>query len=505
MKKKIIVIIILILIIVAIIFGVNKINEQKIDYEITQIESYNYFKYKEESLYGVIDRDGNIIIEAKYQDVIIPNPEKDIFICTNSNEENEILNSSGETLFTEYDNVEAIKLKNIATVLCYEKSVLKYEKDGLYGLIDFEGNELTKNIYTSIENLQSTEGKFLVCEDEKYGVINLKGTVLVDTDYDSIQTDKYYSDEDGYTKSGFIVSTKNDDGYKYGYISYKGKTILDLEYSEISRISIDDENIYLIAAENGQYGLYKNSQELIETNYQSITYCDSGCLILQKNANYGIANLSGEIIVDLQYSNIEEKGIYLYAESSDGNHIYDADGNIIDMNFSKIVYSTDNENYRVTTLTNNDITYYGIEGNDGTELVSTTYRYIEYAFEDYFIAKDDNEKLGIINEKGEIIIDFDYDVIQKIKGKNLIQALNTETYVTEIYSKDLTLICSMENATLNNNNDDYIEIYNDDDNQYFDSDGNELSQDSEIIKNTFPDEIGDYEKVQQSLNEIYYE
>ena len=57
-----------------------------------------------------------------------------------------IRNSQKEEKFTEFEKVEPIKLKNVASILCYEKSVLKYEKDGLYGLIDFNEKKITKNI-----------------------------------------------------------------------------------------------------------------------------------------------------------------------------------------------------------------------------------------------------------------------------------------------------------------------------------------------------------------------
>ncbi len=508
MKKKIIFLFIAIIIIIVIVSVVKTLQNKKYEYEIAEIQAYNYLKYKEDGKEGVIDRQGNIIIEAQYDEIIIPNPEVDIFVCYTNEEKNKILNSSGEELYTNYDNVDVIKLKNIISVLSYEKNVLVYEKDGLYGLLDFNGKELTKNIYDSIENLQSTEGKFLVSKNNKYGIINLNGKILVDIEYDQIQTDKYYSEEYNYTKSGFIVSNRTDEGYKYGYIDYKGKIILDVEYSEIVRIT-DNEEIYLIAAKNGQYGLYKKAKELIKPEYQSIIYTDNGGLIIQKNTNYGIANLEGEILAEPTYSKIESKGIYLYATSSDENTVYDINGNIIDINFNKSVYETEDENYRVVTLVNNNIMYYGIETAEGKELVRTSYKYIEYLYNDYFIAKDENEKFGIIDSTGNTIVEFEYDIIQRIKGKNMVQTLDTEDYITEIYSTNLEIVCTMENATVNNE-ENYLEIYNTDgERKYFDINGNEIDENSEDVQKglltTFPDKINDLVKVQESLTNIYYE
>ena len=505
MKKKIIIFVIIILIIIAIVFGIKKINESKINYEISKVNSYNYFQYYENNQYGVIDKEGNAIILAKYKKIVIPNPEKDIFVCYDENENTIILNSQGEELFNEYDKVEPIKLKNVASILCYEKSVLRYEKDGLYGIIDFTGKKITKNIYNSIENLQSTEGKLLVSKDGKYGVINIKGTTLVKTDYDSVRTDLYYNNENNnYTRAGFIISNIADDGYKYGYIDYKGKEILDAKYNEIIRIQ-NLEDIYLIISENGKYGIYKERKEIIPHEYQSIVYDESGMLLLRKNKNYGMANLKGEIKIPVDYTNIETKGIYIYASNQKENVVYDNQGNKVDINFNKSIYETENEDYRISTILNNDITYYGIENKGGTTLVYEEYAYIEYAYEDYFIAKDGDGNLGVINSNGKVLIDFKYDSIQRIKGKNMLQILKNEK--TYIYSSSLENICKMKDANIDNQ-DNFIKIYNDKEEKYFDNNGKELSKDNEIIKsnetNGLPVNIGDYIKTQYSLDNAFY-
>lgn len=505
MKKKLIIFVAIILVVLAVIFGIRKINNSKINYEISKINSYEFFAYYENGKYGVINKEGNAVISAQYKKVVIPNPEKDIFVCYDENDNTKILNSNGEELFTKYDKVEAIKLKNVASVLCYEKSVLKYEKDGLYGLIDFNGNEITKNIYNSIENLQSTEGKLLVSKNDKYGVINIKGTTLVETNYNSVKTDGYYIDEgNSYAKSGFIVSKTTDDGYKYGYMDYKGKKILDTKYNEIMRVQ-SLENLYLIVSENGKYGTYDGKKNIIKHEYQSITYDESRLLILQKNENYGMADLKGNIKIPVKYTNIETKGIYIYASNKKENKVYDNQGSNIDIDFNKTIYETGNEKYRIFTIVNDNKTYYGIENKEGKTLVGERYSYIEYAFENYFIAINDKDKIGIINNNGKTMIEFKYDVLQKIKGKNLIQILKNNT--TYIYSPELTEICKMKDANIDIQ-EDFIKIYNDKDEKYFDNQGNEILADNEIVKNskasTLPAKIGDYIKTQYSLDNAFY-
>ena len=80
----------------------------------------------------------------------------------------------------------------------YEKTTLKYSKDGKYGIIDIDGKKITYAIYDEIETLQFKEGELLVKKDGKYGVINIKGTTLVKTEYDGIESDRYYYEENGF-------------------------------------------------------------------------------------------------------------------------------------------------------------------------------------------------------------------------------------------------------------------------------------------------------------------
>ena len=507
MKKKSVVLLLLIsTIIIIALFIKSNVQKGKIEYSIADVDIYKYIKYKDENNYGVIDRDGNIIIEATYQNIEIPNPSKDIFICYKDKEQSEVLNSKNETLFKEYDKIEPIKLKNIASTLCFEKSVLKYKKNNAYGLIDFEGKQLTKNEYDSIENLQSIEGKFLVSKNNKFGVINLNGAILVKPEYDQITTDEYYSEKSKYIEAGFIVSNKTNDGYRYGYINYEGKKYLNTEYNEIVRTK--NEDVYLIASKDGKYGFYTENKKLINPEYQSIVYTENGALIIEKNKQYGIANLKGEIKVETKYSQIEENGIYLYAQNSRENDIYDSEGNMIDMNFSKSVYKTENEEYRITTLINNDITYYGIENKQGKTLVANNYNYIEHAYGDFFIVEDKKEKYGVINANGEIVLEIKYDLIQKIRNKNVIQILSRKNSDVKLYSSKLEEIVSMKSATVENENN-YIKILNKKEKIFLDKDGNKIEEDSEIVENELkrklPEKIGDYKRTQHSLDDVFYE
>ena len=76
MKKIILIIVITVfIVIIGAYFAINKV-QNKYNYEIEKISQYDYFLYKENELYGVIDREANVIIDAKYSNIVIPNPRK---------------------------------------------------------------------------------------------------------------------------------------------------------------------------------------------------------------------------------------------------------------------------------------------------------------------------------------------------------------------------------------------------------------------------------------------
>ena len=384
--------IIISVLVVAIVVGVSIyfIYNNSRKYEVEEVSTYNYFVLTKENLSGVIDRSGNTIIDAEFDNVVIPNPEKALYVCYEG-ENTKILNERKEEILTNYQNVEPIQLQNITSDLMYEKSVLKYEQDGKFGLVDFEGKRITKPIYEEIVGLPYKEGELLVKRDGKFGVINIKGNKLVNIEYDKISVDGYYTAENSYKFAGYIVSNTTNEGYRYGYINYDGKLLLDPEYNELSRVIgiVDDENAYILCAKNGQYGIMKNGEELIPNEYQSIEYDESNRVFtIEKSKKFGIANLDGKVIVPTEYNQIDITGVYLYAQNSQGVTVYNSDGSQANIDTNIAILNTSNEKYKIR-IDNSNGTKYGVINKDGEQVIEEKYNYIEYLFDNYFIASND--------------------------------------------------------------------------------------------------------------------
>jgi len=460
-KNKIIVLIFVLIIILAILFMVKGASDTGRKYSIETVENYNYFVLQEDNKYGVIDKDAKIIIEPKFENVVIPNPSKGVFICYYENNNAKAYNEKGEEIFSNYEEVSSIRLKNIASDLMYEKSVLRYKSGDKYGLIDYSGKQITEAIYGQIESLGYKEGELLVEQEGKYGVINIKGTNLVPVKYGTISVDTYYSEEDKYTKAGYIVGIKTDEGYRYGYMDIDGNILLETEYNDISRVTEigDNTNIYLIASKNGQYGVYKNKTQLINNEYQSVQYNKNiNSFIIEKSKKYGVADIDGNIIVEVKFSQIDINGKYLYVRDRTGlTEVLDSAGNATNMleDISKIEVA--DGKYIIVIESNDNETKYGIEDEKESQLVETKYTYLEYLYENYFIACNEDGNLGIIDDKGNVKVEFKYNSIQKIKDTKLIQATILSEELMQVYSEEMEKICDAKNGRINEVNG-YIEI-----------------------------------------------
>lgn len=484
MKKRYIVGIVIAVIIILVVLSFVAyyfIQKNAREYEIAKVENYQYFVLKENNLSGVIDRNGNILIEPTYEEIRIPNPEKAVFVCYVEND-SKVLNQNNEEMFSEYELVEPIRLKNVESDLMYEKSVLKYYQNGKYGLIDFEGKQITEPIYDSIDSLPYKEGELLVSQEGKTGVINIKGNLMVDISYGSIEVDGYYKDENKYKYAGYITSITTNEGYRYGYVNYKGQKVLENEYNEISRINDidDDENAYLISAKNGQYGVIKNKEQILNNEYQSIRYDGTNNLfVIEKSRKFGVADINGNVIIEPTYNQIDITGAYLYAQNEQGTTIFNSNGTEANINTNISILNTDSDKYKIR-INNENGSKYGVINESGEQVIEEKYNYIEYLYDNYFIVSNENSKLGVIDNKENEKIKIEYDSLTKLEGTDLIQTTISSTNVTELYDKSLNNICQMTNATIEKE-ENYIIIYNDTETRYFDYQGKELTN-----KEVFP-------------------
>ena len=434
MKKTLRIIMFVLFIILILGLSIYLPNKDKINEEVED-KSIIYSLIEENGKYGVKNQNDEIIVQIQYENIIIPNEHRDVFFCYNG-EQKTILDKNNKTIFEEYDNVDLIKLSNISENV-YEKNALIYQKNEKFGLLSITGNIILEAKYDEIYSLGYKENEIIVKENNKYMIYDTNGKNLIKDVFDSIQSDEFYTEEDEYRKSGYIVCKITSDGYRYGYYDYEYNKVLEINYNQISRILDvkNKNNIYLIASLNGQFGVFINNTKVIDTQYQSINYdSELEVFIVERTGKYGAFNENGTEIIKPEFNSLIVQGVFLYAQNDTEQKVYNKNGKEVNIPFTTIIESTETSQYYI---------------------------------------KIENNKYGIINDKNELIINCEYDLIQQISGTNAFQGVKNDTDTTTIFNKNLEKVLEMVHATTEVS-DGKIRIYNDSEEVDFDFDGNKI-------------------------------
>lgn len=427
--KKVLGVIVAILVIIMVIVSI--VNVIKNGEDKKKVKSYSYYTVYENGKFGVINNEGETVINPEYTEIVlIPNKDVPIFICTydlndqDGTYKTKVINQKNEEIFKEYSKVEAIDNFDSKQNIWYEDDVLRVEKDGKYGLINFEGKEVLPCDYDEITALKGVTNNLLVKKDGKVGLVNEKGQTIVNTEYKDIKTLK-----EGYKNEYIIVNDNN----QYGIISTTGTILVEPKYEDVkylnnsemfaikdagvwklinkdNQILIDGgyDNIIEAKGENvvvekgGKYGVVTTkNEEKIPVEYEQIKYTFSIYYIAKTGGKYGIINLNNEQVKDFNYTNMNyvEKGDFIQADVSDTETV------IFDNNLSEkisgIISEINQEKGYIKVYTNNEYKYYNFkfEEKKSSDILTAN---------SLFLSKKDG-KYGYVNKEGKVIVDYIYE------------------------------------------------------------------------------------------------
>lgn len=469
--KKVIIGVCVFLVIIAIISFVlvNRMNKSKI-FELDYPEDliYQYFVMYSGDKSGVIDRNGKLLIEAKYKDIFIPNQSKDVFIAYIDDDNYKILNKDGEEIFKDFEEITYLETSE-PTELVLEKNVLRYKENNMYGLVDLNENKITDAIYEKVGSLTNKPGNIIVKKDGLFGVINSKGEEVIPIKYNSITGDDFCLEAYGYALSGYIVSVKTNTGIMYGYIDYNGKEILKTEYETISRVlEYDDkDDIYLVVRNNGKKGVFKNGKQIIDFNYQSINYSDkANVFIVEKTGKYGFYTNKGNEILAPKYTKYQIAGNYISVQKDGENKLFDLNGNLINTDTYLSMIEVENSSYFIAVKENG---YYSVISKEFQR--EGNYKFITYAFDDLFIVNTEDGKTGVLDAWEGIKVEPIYNSILNVEGTKVLEARNDETGDVDIYNSKLEKVSTINGGIVEKLAGNYVVVYSNSQMQYFDKEG----------------------------------
>lgn len=430
--KKVIAVILAVIVFIMSIFVVKGIFDKS--KEEGRITSKSYFAVFKDNKWGVIDETGNYIIDPSYAEmIVVPNSKKDVFLCTYDvnytagTYKTKALNSKNEEIFTNYEQIEAIQNIDKNNNLWYEENVLRVKKDGKYGTINLNGDELLKCEYDQIVAQPEVKNSLKISKDGKVGIVNDEGKIIIEPQYQDIEN---LGDDN---KEGFIVKSENG---KYGIVDFSNNQILEAKYEGITKVYKNDlyvvtqgKNQVLIRkdgteilskgydeiaeilknAENGvvykssnKYGIMKQTGETtIKAEYDDLKEAKTGTLIAKKNGNYGIIDLENKTKAEFKYSSItynEKADIYIAQDQEYNDEILNSN---YEVKQTGILIELNEEKGYLELRQNNEYKYYNFKFEERKEADIFNTRTL-------FLSKKDG-KYGYVDKDGKVIVDYKYD------------------------------------------------------------------------------------------------
>src|SRR5699024_8567002 len=138
--------------------------------------SMAYYAAFENNKWGIINSSGETVIQPEYDEmIIVPNKEKPVFIVmydvnyTDNTYKTKDIDEKNKQLFAEYEQVEVIQNYDNQNNLWYEENCLKVKRNNKYGLIDLSGKVLLDCNYDSIEPILGINNSLIITKDGKEG------------------------------------------------------------------------------------------------------------------------------------------------------------------------------------------------------------------------------------------------------------------------------------------------------------------------------------------------
>jgi hypothetical protein len=377
----------------------------------------NYAIFQKDYKFGLLRKDGRIILPAKLDEIIIVDSN---FILYRIGNNWGIVNSKSYVLYEVQFN-SFIKLN-----------------DSLF--------LITKGGECDIFNR---------CEGSKFGIINKNGNFLVPLKFDGI----------GEIKDSFVEVSLND---AWGLMKLNGKLIIDIKYEDLFHLCS-----YVFFKENGKWGLMDlNKKILIKPKYEAISRVENANFIKMKiDEKWGLMNCNGKEILKNEFDNINYLGDgYFLAEKNNLKGVFDSLGKlIIDIKYKDISYSDgkfilyDGDYWEFKNIKFNYLEFvnglllakkdgfFGIIDTNGIKLLDFYYDSIK-VFNNFILSKKGNYwtlfntkfeeisenidsfvvfenflkfrkfgKWGLISKDGNLLLDAEFDYIDDLDDNKIIR------------------------------------------------------------------------------------
>jgi hypothetical protein len=287
----------------------------------------------------------------------------------------------------------------------YSKKLEKYQ------LLLSNGNDVTPNDFKFItrgKKTQNTNDKIYQNNKNNYGIINLSGNIIIKPAYEEI------------IPFGEYYRVKSAIDKLYGVIKKDGTIVISLLFNNIS---IYDN--YLIA-KNANFSVIDYDLKFrIKDSKNEIFHLTNSLLgvIDYSSRKQGIVDEFGNQVYDFIFDSVSNEGTekeWIKVVINNKYGVINNEGQLIIPPIYRAV-----DGYVVTT-NSNSVVYFcaylddktGVYNKEGALIIARIYDSVYGAYFDFaknqviFIVKK-NKKFGVVDDKGEIVIDFHYRFIKR--------------------------------------------------------------------------------------------
>lgn len=352
---------------------------------VVTIERFdNGYQKKKNIFCRLLDRDGNLVNDQDYSEIIPLEGER--FIIENLKRSWGIIGNDGNLLLEDnYSDIQVVSNVLIQTSFIFRRTIKQLRRyNDLEVLID------DMNYVEKIEDgyYKVNGGK----NYNKYAIIDPLGNVVIPLNYYSSLT---YADKQFTLKRGYYTWILKQDG----------------ALTEIPHKTIPvNDHVNIVEMHSG-WGLQDSNGILLSDDYKySLMTQISDELIMIKNndGNYGLMNVQGKLVLDCQYKSIRKAEDSSLQVAKHGSTYYK-----LDENFNPIPNVLELENGIKIENLFDEVKLFDTEGK---QIGEKNYKEIKPASDDCFIVKTD--RWGVINAKGEQLIDCKYDDIEEINPQH---------------------------------------------------------------------------------------
>ena len=365
-------------------------DEKKINvYGLYEVYTYGMgfcFQPSGSDKYGIMDKNGNVIIPAEYDKVNCF--YADDYVQVEKDGKTGIINSKNEPVFEfgKYGYIEKV-----------DENTFIAGKDGKFALVSTDGKPITDFIY---ESLDAKEGVCISAKkDGKYGVLDFKGNVIL-----PIENDNWYTPWYG----GKIFLTHRKKNYDNGcFVDSKGKILYD-------GFSIPNGSYVKEAVSLTFWNSVDNPDIYMDLEGNRLTE-DPRCL-----SGYRIDRATNECYV------IYKDGV--------GTGLADKNMNILlPAGYSDIMpILNKNGEYEIfyTRTRDEKISYVDSKGKEIDYL--KPYTCVGITEDGFILVKDEYQNYGMLDRKGNIVIPTEYkNIVEMSKNLFVLETYTGKTGVAE--------------------------------------------------------------------------